>query len=418
MSHETIGGEGRCIYTMPALPSDVLRYREFQHFFKEYRGASFSVQTKDGWSWSSRSAHRPEFTATFSSRAELDALINDSTEDSLSRMFLEGKLDIQGDLVVVLSVAEYVLRHSSGLSRSLIGTISRATRDWLRGLRNNHRSSSSTALRFSACLSTLPVEFFQPWLGPSLGHFCAQFHNSKESLQDAQQHALEHVCSALKLDECDQLLDMSCGWGTVLIHAVSEYGVRGRGWAFSEQQAATIRKRLRQRNLHWNCVVECRTSAQPAATRQGFDKIIDIGLFDHVAHFSFGSYLESASHTLNPGGMLLMHTTTRRPGAGCKARELPHLEPDGFGPLPLLSTELQIAESSGYQILMVEDLSEHYQRTLHHWIEQLQCYAAPLAKAANREFRSWLFYLLDSAAKLDVGEVQLEQILLRRASES
>ena len=418
MSHEMLGAEGRLVYTMPALPSDVLRHREFQQFFRDYQGSSFSVQTRDGWSWSSSSARNPACTATFSSRTELDAVINDSTEDSLSRMFLEGKLDVQGELVVLLSVAEYVLRHSNGLSRSLIGTISRASLDWMRGLRSNHRNSSLASSRFNTCLSGLPVDFFQPWLGPLLGHFCARFGDPRESLEDAQQHALEQVCFALKLDRDERFLDMSCGWGSVLIYAVSEHGVRGQGIAFSEQQAATVTERLRQRNLNRKCAVECRTSIGPVDMGRTFEKIVDIGLFDQVAHFSCRSYLEYASNVLVPGGMLLMHKTTRRPGASRKEGEIPHLESAGLGGLPLLSSELQIAEASGYQILSVEDLSEDYWRTLHHWIERLRCYAAPVAETANRQFRSWLFCLLETAAKLDIGEVQFDQILLRRPARS
>jgi cyclopropane-fatty-acyl-phospholipid synthase len=224
------------------------------------------------------------------------------------------------------------------------------------------------------------------------------------------------MCSALKLNERDRFLDMSCGWGSVLIYAVSEHGVRGQGMAFSEQQAATITERLRQRDLHRKCTVECRTSVEPAAMERTFQKIIDISLFDQTAHFSFRSFLEEASRILSSRGMLLMHRATRCPRMLGKRAEGPHLESPGSGPLPLLSRELQVAESSGYQILNVEDLSEDYRLTLHHWIERLGCYTAPQTGIANWQFRSWLFRLLDIAAKVDVGEVQLEQILLRRTS--
>ena len=416
MSHEMLGIDGRVVYTMPALPSDVLRLREFEHFFRDYRGPTFSVQTKDGWSWSSSSGH-PEFTATFSTCAELDAVIDDSTEGALSRMFLEGNLDVQGELFVLLSVAEYVLRHASGLSGNLIHAIRRASLHWMKGLRISHRSSAAP-WRLNSCLASLPVDFFQPWLGPSLGHFCARFRNPREALEDAQQHAIKQVCSDLKLEEHDRFLDMNCGWGSVLIYATGEYGVRGQGMAFSGQQAATILDRLRQRNLHRRCTVECRNSAEPLTIGSRFEKIVDIGLFDQVAPLCFRSYLEYASDALTPGGILLMHRTTRRPGASGKGGEVPHLESSGCGELPLLSSELQVAESFGYQILNVEDLSEDYGLTLRHWIERIRCCETPLAETPKRQFRSWFFCLLETAAKLDVGEIQLQQLRLRRATAS
>jgi cyclopropane fatty-acyl-phospholipid synthase-like methyltransferase len=147
-----------------------------------------------------------------------------------------------------------------------------------------------------------------------------------------------------------------------------------------------------------------------------FGKIVDIGLFDQVPHVSIRSYLEYAFHALLPGGMLLMDRTTRRPGPSRKGAEMPFLESPGIGGFPLLSSELQMAESAGFQIMNVEDLSEDYRWTLHHWVGRLRYYAEPLAETGNRQFRSWLFCLLDTAAKLDVGEVQLEQVLLRRVA--
>lgn len=122
--------------------------------------------------------------------AELDTVATDSTEDCLSRMLLEEKLDIQGVLFVLLSVAEYVL-YSHGLSRSLIGTITRTSMHWMKGL---ERSSELVSFRL----------------------------------------AFEY-------------LRLKPGWSTLLVYAVTKHGVSGKGMAFSEQQAGTVIELLRER---------------------------------------------------------------------------------------------------------------------------------------------------------------------------
>ena len=408
MSHEMMGAERRLVYTMPALPSDAVRCREFDRFFEAYRGPSFSVRTQDGWCWISSHRGNPAFTVTFSSRAALDAVIEDSTEDAVAKAFLDGNLDIQGELFPLLSVAEYVLRHSSGLSRGLIGAISRATLDWVKGRR---RPPVVTGWRFRGCSSDLPVEFFQGWLGPSLAHFCARFRRPEDTLEAAQRNALEKICAILQLEEGDHLLDLSCGWGSLLLHAAAQHGVRGQGITFSDQQAAIVRERCQRHGLGGQCTADCTDLAKVSRPGVSFEKIVDIGLFHQVAHSCFRSYLGCTFQTLALGGLLLLHRLTRSPKAPRNATEFGHIEPSATNTLPLLSSELQMAEAAGFQILSVEDLSREYRNTLHHWIERLRRTGSG---TDMRQFRAWLFHLLDTATKLDAGDVQLDQVLLSK----
>lgn len=409
MSHEIVGSDKRLVYTMPAWPSDVLRSREFNEFFKPYRGPSFSVQTRDGWYWFSCPVGHPVFTASFSSREKLDGVIGESTESSLARVFLEGDLDVQGDISALLCVAEYVLRHSNGFSRTLIQILSRASVGWFKGLKDSPVSASGSKWRTTEYPADLPVSFFQPWLGSALAHSCAQFRNTKDDLATAQKRGMEKVCEDLEITGNDRLLDLSCGWGSLLVHAAGQHGIEGRGIALSEQQAVTATERIWRNNLERQCTAECRDLAAAPPGTNTFQKIADISLFDQILSSHFQEYLTSTYNLLTPGGMLLLHRITRR--SRSQRNTAGHIEASPTNEHASLSDELQLAESSGFHVVSLRDLSNDLRRSLRLWIEQLQ--GSIQSRSAPR-YRHWLFHLLDTATNLEAGNVQFHQILLCR----
>ena len=143
MAHESLEPGRTVIYNLPTLPSDSLRTLEFSQFFRDYHGPRFLVRTGDGWSWPSPAPRSPEFVAVFRSRADLDAVIGDRGETQLSRTFLKGGLEIQGNIFALLSVAEYTLLHAETLSNGLVHTL----RVWIDRLRQAQTRTVSEAFR-------------------------------------------------------------------------------------------------------------------------------------------------------------------------------------------------------------------------------------------------------------------------------
>ena len=413
MSHEIVGSDRRLVYAMPAWPSDVLRSREFNQFFKLYRGASFSVQTRDGWYWFSSPLGQPVFTASFSSREKLDMVIGESTEGALARVFLQGDLDIQGDMTALLPVAEYVLRHSSGFSRTLVQILSRASVGWFKGLKGSRINATASKWRAADYPSDLPVNFFRSWLGPSLGHSCARFRNSKDDLDTAQRQGLERVCEQLQITHEDRLLDLSCGWGNLLLHTARKHGTHATGIALSEQQATITTERISRADVERLCTAECRDLAVVPPGANTFAKIADVSLFDQVLPAHFNEFLASAYDLLTPDGLLLLHRITRSPRVPRNPAGHRHTDTPSPTELASLSDELQLAEATGFHLISVEDLGNDLRQTLQVWIEQLQ---ANVHSRSASHCRNWFFHLLDTATNLEIGNVQFHQILLRRAT--
>lgn len=411
MSHE-IAERGRTVrYKAPARPSDSLRSLQFSQFFSEYHGAAFAVRTIDGWAWASGSVRAPAFVATFRTRDQLDAVIGDARETTLGRIFLDGDLDIQGDIFALLAVAEYTLRHAEGLSGNLIRLLARMRVDLSKRLTPWRRHAAVQNWHCAPCPLDLPVEFFESWLGSLLAHSCAMFRKPEEDLESAQRNALERACCSLRLDRGDRLLDVSCGWGSLMLHAAAHCGADVQGITSSDLQAEVAAERIGRTGLGRRCAVECRDLRRTPYRAEGFDKIADIGIFEQVASADLGEYLACMQQMLVPGGLLLLHRMTRpRTARAPQSASLPRdlsLEP--------LSREMETAEAAGLEVLSVESLQREYEQTLRVWIEQLrQSWTRTTAEAVNRGRRAWLLYLVEMAANLQTGDLQVHRMVLRR----
>lgn len=410
MSHEITEPGRAVVYNLPSAFSDTLRTIHFDQFFSEYEGSAFSVRTLDGWSWSSSTFRAPEFVATFRTRDALDAVIGDAKETTLSRTFLDGGLDIQGNIFVLLSAAEYTLRHSEGLSNNLIQTVGRISFDVSRRLIHGRKNTASRNWHSTPCPLDLPVEFFEPWLGSYLGHFCAHFRDCDDDFAEAQRNALERACGLLEMGGSDRFLDVGCGWGSLLLYAAEHYGADSRGIASSGLQVEVAEDRICRSGLAWKCSVECRDLRTAPFQADEFNKITHLGIFEQAPFADLGKYLVCMQKMLVPGGLLLLDRMTRSRDCGAIARSIkPGL------PSEPLSKELELAECAGFELVSADSLRDEYEQTLRVWIEHLLCsWMRDNSRPFGRGYRAWLLYLVEVAASLRAEELQVHRVLLRR----
>ncbi len=410
MSHESAEPGRGVVYNLPTPFSDSLRNRQFTRFFAEYRGAAFAVRTEDGWSWRSTPSRPPECVAAFRSREELDAVVGDAKEATLGRIFLEGGLEIQGNIFALLSVTEYALRHSEGLSTGLVQTIGRISADISRRLLHVRGGSNCQSWRCAPCPMDLPLTFYEPWLGSTLAHTSAVFRSADENFDSAQRHALDRACAELGLEPGDRLLDVGCGWGSLLLHAARDYGVDVRGIASSPAQVEAAWERVCREGLKPKSWIECRDLRTAPLGDESFDKIADLGIFEQTAFSDLGKYLVCVQKMLLPGGLFLIDRMTRSRDSRPVIRSMhPGLlsEP--------LSKELAIAESAGLELMSVQSLQKQYEQTLRTWIEHLrQNWMGEANDPLEHGYRAWLLYLVEIVTSLDTEELQVHRILLRR----
>jgi cyclopropane-fatty-acyl-phospholipid synthase len=256
-------------------------------------------------------------------------------------------------------------------------------------------------------------DFYELVLGPSMVYSCALWRTADTTLEQAQYAKLDLVCRKLGLREGQRLLDVGCGWGSMVLHAAEHYGVRATGVTLSAEQAAYARKRVADAGLTGR--VEIRVQDYRDVRDGPYDAISSIGMAEHVGSRRYTQYARTLHALLRPGGRLLNHQIGRRPLADEEAYRIDefidrYVFPDGE--LAPLGATVSWLEDAGFEVRDVEALREHYALTLRAWVRNLESHWAAAARAASRgRARVWRLYMAASALSFERNRIGVNQVL-------
>ena len=254
--------------------------------------------------------------------------------------------------------------------------------------------------------------FYQLVLDPEMIYSCAYFLEAGQSLAQAQQNKLHHICRKLMLQPGERLLDIGCGWGGLAIWAARHYGVKVHGITLSERQLSYGQERVRQLGLQEQVTLELRDYRELPQDWQ-FDKIVSVGMFEHIGVSNFPVYFSTVQRLLKQGGLFLNHGITNDTGwkPVASARFInEYIFPDGE--LARVSDVSNAMEEAKFEILDVEAMRPHYAMTLRHWMENLLANKEQaIAIAGIRTWRLWRLYMAGSAYFFEQGNLGLYQIL-------
>jgi cyclopropane-fatty-acyl-phospholipid synthase len=242
---------------------------------------------------------------------------------------------------------------------------------------------------------------------------CALFADPAEDLDIAQQRKLEYLCRKLRLKPGERLLDIGCGWGALILYAARHWGVDATGITLSEPQAELANERIRAAGLESRCraVVQ---DYREVDTEHPFDKVVSIGMVEHVGLDRLEEYFTQGSRLLRPGGVFLNHGIADLPGRPPQSEQSfidQYIFPDGD--LPPLPTILAEAEKCGLEARDVESLREHYTLTLRNWVRRLEAHhAEAVAEAGEITYRTWRLYMSGCAHWFRCGHISVFQTLL------
>ena len=383
------------------------------NLFLGYGGPPFTIRFPS-WSWNSAASQQPIFSLIFRDSKTLEKLMRPS-ETVVGEAFISGELDIDGDIFSAFAVAEWLFSRHRGLGSSILAELHRGCFTVISALTRGRKHSRQRDAASIAHHYDLPVEFYEPWLGPTLLYSAAYFRNPAKALDVAQSDKLDLICRKLDLHSGDRFLDIGCGWGTLAIHAASRYRTRTRGITISRSQARVAARRISEAHLGDLCFVEYRDYRDTRDIPWRFDKIASIGMFEHVGVKNLQNYFRIALDLVRPGGLLLNSGIVRSADSpqGKESFIDRFVFPDGE--LATLAEALCAAEDAGFEIRDVESLREHYALTLRWWVKNLQEHASDLLQTVSeRTLRTWLLYMAGSAAAFERGDISLYQILLRR----
>jgi cyclopropane-fatty-acyl-phospholipid synthase len=259
--------------------------------------------------------------------------------------------------------------------------------------------------------------FYRMLLGPSLVYSCAYFATPDDTLERAQDRKLELICRKLRLGPEDRLLDIGCGWGSLIMHAARHHGVRAVGVTLSEPQAALARARIREAGLGDLC--EVRVDDYREIDDGPYDKVASVGMYEHVGTAQLDAYAATIARLLRPGALALNHGISRLNSerSATKAFVNRYVFPDGE--LPPLHQVVGPLQRAGLEPRDVESLREHYALTLRRWLANLDEHRAEAeAEIGVERARIWRLYLTGAALGFQDGELSVYQTLVARAGGS
>ena len=236
-------------------------------------------------------------------------------------------------------------------------------------------------------------DLYKLFLDKDMQYSCAYFHNPNISLEQAQKDKKEHIIRKLQIDKNMSVLDIGCGWGGMAIEIAKSTGAKVKGITLSENQFKTASERAQKEGLSDKVTFALQDYRNET---EKYDRIVSVGMFEHVGVKYFKTYLSKANDMLKENGVFLLHTIGQR---GKPTATSPwirkYIFPGGY--IPSLSEVMKETQKLNINVTDVEVLRLHYAHTLTRWYQNVLENKDKIIKMFDqRFFRMWEFYLLAS----------------------
>ena len=261
----------------------------------------------------------------------------------------------------------------------------------------------------------LSNELYSLFLDSGMNYSCAYFRSPSDTIEEAQQNKLRHIAAKLDLKPGQRVLDIGCGWGGMAIYLAQNFDVHVTGVTLSKEQLALAQQRAGQLGLAHKISFEFRDYRDVTGT---FDRIVSIGMFEHVGISYFRQYFGKIQNLLTPGGVALVHAIGRKGGPGTTGKWLrKYIFPGGYS--PALSETFAAIETSGLWVTDTEIWRLHYAETLRAWYDRFEANRGKAQALLGEKFcRMWEFYLITSELSFRYFKHMVFQIQLAKAVDS
>ncbi len=334
-----------------------------------------------------------KFKLIFNCPLSKTKLLNDPSL-ALGEAYMTNEIDIDGDLQ---NIIEYLYQNK----KSILHNNSN------KHIRNNLKNSKDN-VHYHYDIGN---EFYKLWLDNTMTYSCGYFKSPWDSLNDAQKNKTSHILRKLNLSKGQTLLDIGCGWGELILTAAKEYNVKAMGITLSSEQFNKVKERIRAEGLE--NLVEAELLDYREIKNKKFDRIVSVGMIEHVGKELLPEYFSKVKNLLDEDGISLLHCITGINGDGVNSWINKYIFPGGY--IPTIKELITYMSDEEFYLLDVESLRRHYGKTLEHWSRNFENALPEVMKKYDEKFiRMWRLYLNGCAASFNSGNIDIHQFLFTK----
>lgn len=318
----------------------------------------------------------------------------------LGESYMDGVFDIQGDWDALLGM----------ISRNLDNLLPPMVTKTLQRVGSAVGKLTSWRKKNISHHYDIGNDFYRLWLDETMSYSCAFFHSKTDSLEQAQRNKIALCLDKLGVEPGMRLLDIGCGWGQMAL-AAAERGATVVGVTLSEEQAAEGRRRAK--DAGFGDKIDIRLQDYLTLDDAPFDRIVSVGMFEHISREDYKAYFDCATKHLKDGGLMLLHTITSLWYSPTNPWIDKYIFPGGEIP-PVSAVIEQLAGHNLYPV-HIESLRMHYARTLDMWLDRFLAAREDVLKMFDERFiRMWTMYLHGCASSFRTSNLDIHQFLLSK----
>jgi len=344
----------------------------------------------------------PEIGIRFTDRRAVWELLRDP-EANFGELYMDGRMELtSGNLYDLMAIGAANLPKAENLA-------------WLKPLSKlrevfgfwTQRNDRVHARKNIQAHYDLDHRVYNLFLDPDMQYSCAYFEHPGQSLEEAQLAKKRHIAAKLVVDSHHRVLDIGCGFGGMGLYLARQVGARVVGVTLSQEQYVIAQERAQEAGLGGRADFRLQDYRDVEGP---FDRIVSVGMFEHVGLAGFDEYFSQVNRLLADDGVMVLHNIDRSTGPGYTNPWIDkHIFPGGY--IPAVSEVLAAIERQGLFVTDIEILRLHYADTLKAWRERFNARRDEARALYDERFcRMWDFYLAGAEASFRVSGNMVSQI--------
>lgn len=382
-------------------------YRAFEASFKSlFRHGRLTIEMPGGGKIALGDGAGPDVAIVIRDRRALWRLLA-NLPLAFGELYMDGRIEIvRGTLYDLCALASRAFLESGRLDRTRLMDNARLLLSRFGHVASLARAQSNVAHHYD-----LDAGLYRLFLDRDLQYSCGYYEHDGASLDEAQLAKKRHIAAKLMVEPGQRVLDIGCGWGGLGLYLARHAGADVTGVTLSKEQRAVAEARARDEGLAAGARFELQDYR---ATRGRFDRIVSVGMLEHVGRNGYATFFRRVADLLDDDGVALIHNIGRTLGpAPTNAWMKKYIFPGGY--IPALSELMPAVEAAGLFVTDLETLRLHYARTIRAWRENFAAHRAEVRALTDERFcRMWDLYLCGAECGFRIEGLVIFQMQLAK----